>query len=85
VQPRGEPDGGSQLEVDVAVAAGARGPVAELAGEGGLQVPAGVGGELRAVGVLADLLEGGVRPAFESGDALVAGGEDLGGDQPRAR
>ena len=85
VQPRGQVDSDAELAVKVPMAAGARQAAADPAGEVGLQLPTRVGGEMRVVGMLADLLKRRLRPALESRHALLAGLKDAVGDQPRAQ
>jgi hypothetical protein len=85
VQPGGEPDRGAQLGVAVAVAARARLARAELARERGPELPAGVGREVRAVGMLADGPERVARPALEARQALVARVEDAVRHEPGAQ
>jgi hypothetical protein len=85
VEPGCEPDRGAQLGVGVAVAARARLACAELARELRPELPAGVGGEVRSVGVLARALERAARPAVKARQALVARVEDVVRDEPGAQ
>lgn len=85
VEPRGQVNSDAELAVKVPVAAGAREAAAEPAGVVGLELPTGICGEMRVVGMLADCLKRRLRPALEPGEALLAGLEDTVANQPRAQ